>query len=217
MRKEGKVVRWDDARGFGFIRSPASTSDVFFHIKDYGGARAMAPRHGLAVTFEEIHVGGKGPRAMAVHPAGPASAGANPSGPVRRDRRPQRAQQRATSSGAMFALPLMVAHAAAVAWGAWTHRLPWWVLVALPLLNFLAFFAYWQDKYAAGKGRWRTSEGALHLWSLAGAWPGAWFAQQVLRHKSVKKTFRDTYWATVFLHCAALAAWLWWLAPRWPM
>lgn len=34
-------------------------------------------------------------------------------------------------------------------------------------------------------------------------------AQQVLRHKSVKASFRATYLATVVMHCA-LAAGLWW-------
>ena len=73
MKKEGTIVRWDDARGFGFIRSPASTADVFVHVRDFR-SNAGSPRQGMQVTFEEIHVGGKGPRAMAVQPAGPARA-----------------------------------------------------------------------------------------------------------------------------------------------
>ncbi len=177
------------------------------------------PRQGLAVTFEEIHVGGKGPRGMAVQEAGlsrlaPAASGSRP---PRRRRPPQRAQATASGSGAVFALPLMAAHAAAVGWGVWMHRLPWWMLLVLPPLNLLTFFVYWLDKYAAQQGEWRINEGSLHLLGLAGGWPGAWFAQQVLRHKSVKKAFRDTYWNTVVLHCAALGGWLWWLAPRLPL
>jgi hypothetical protein len=27
MRKQGTVTRWDEAKGFGFIHSPASTAD----------------------------------------------------------------------------------------------------------------------------------------------------------------------------------------------
>ena len=64
MKKEGTVVRWDATRGFGFIRSPATDADIFFHARDMKSADA--PQAGLAVTFEEIHVGGKGPRAVAV-------------------------------------------------------------------------------------------------------------------------------------------------------
>ena len=177
------------------------------------------PRQGLSVTFEEIHVGGKGPRAMAVLAAGlsPSTKAVTGSTSPRRYRRPHRVQETAGGSGAAFALPLMAAHAAAVVWGVWVHRLPWWLLLALPMLNLLTFFAYWLDKYAAEQGQRRTQEDVLHLWSLAGGWPGAWFAQQVLRHKSVKKAFRTTYWTTMVLHCAALGSWLWWLGPRGPL
>jgi uncharacterized membrane protein YsdA (DUF1294 family) len=116
--------------------------------------------------------------------------------------------------GAALAVPLMLAYAAAIGWGVWAGRLPQWVLAAVPLISLLTFFAYWQDKYAAQQRRWRIPEKTLHLWSLAGGWPGAWLAQQVLRHKSRKTSFQNTYWTTVVLHGAALAGWLVWLAPQ---
>jgi uncharacterized membrane protein YsdA (DUF1294 family)/cold shock CspA family protein len=211
MRKQGVVVRWDDARGFGFIRSAEAGSDVFFHVRDYRRTADASPRQGLAVTFEEIHVGGKGPRGMSVQAAGAAAAtaAAGRTPPRRAERATSRPAAPSRASGAAVALPLMLAYAVVLAWSVWSGRLPWWVLAASFLLNVLTFFAYWRDKYAAGQGQWRTSEPTLHLWSLAGGWPGAWFAQQVLRHKSVKKPFRTTYWATVVIHCATLAGWLW--------
>lgn len=206
-------MKWDDARGFGFIRSAGSSGDVFFHARDFRARGNTTPRQGLAVTFEEIHVGGKGPRAMAVHPVGEAASshGAAGRSHVPPSGRPRTHRSNpGPGSGAVFALPLMVANGAAIFWAVGTRRFPWWVLPAWALLNLLTFFAYWQDKYAAGKGNWRTSESTLHLWSLAGGWPGAWLAQQVLRHKSRKQQFRAVYWATVVLHCAALGAWLYW-------
>lgn len=72
MQKQGTVIRWDATRAFGFIRSPGTSADVFFHVRDFRGS--SAPREGLAVVYEEIHVGGKGPRAMAVQPATGAPA-----------------------------------------------------------------------------------------------------------------------------------------------
>ncbi|MCY7370931.1 MAG: cold shock domain-containing protein, partial [Polaromonas sp.] len=65
MKKSGTIVRFDLTRGFGFIRSPASSADTFFHLRDWRDA--LAPRTGLDVAFDEIHVGGKGSRAIAVH------------------------------------------------------------------------------------------------------------------------------------------------------
>ncbi|MDF2464143.1 MAG: colD-shock DNA-binding protein [Ramlibacter sp.] len=108
----------------------------------------------------------------------------------------------------------MATYVTVLVWSVWAKNLPWWVLPASFAINLFTFFAYWQDKWAAGQGNWRISESTLHLWSLAGGWPGAWFAQQVLRHKSSKPSFRETYWATVVLNLAALGASIWWL-PGW--
>ena len=47
----------------------------------------------------------------------------------------------------------------------------------------------------------------LHLWSLAGGWPAAWWAQRLLRHKSSKAAFLRIYWLTVLLHTGATVAW----------
>jgi uncharacterized membrane protein YsdA (DUF1294 family) len=66
---------------------------------------------------------------------------------------------------------------------------------------------YALDKSAAKNGAWRTQESTLHLLSLAGGWPGALIAQQKLRHKSKKQTFRAVFWVTVLLNCGAFA-WL---------
>jgi uncharacterized membrane protein YsdA (DUF1294 family)/cold shock CspA family protein len=209
MRKQGMIVRWDDAKGFGFIRGAGAAQDLFVHVRDYRSLHGAAPRPGLRVSFEEIHVGGKGPRAMAVQPLAEGAGAPRPSAvrPASPPRRQQR--RRAPQSGAWFALPLMAAYALALAWLVWDRRIPWWVLPSACVLNLLAFFAYWQDKHAAQHRRWRIREDTLHLWSLAGGWAGAWFAQQMLRHKSAKVSFRITYWATVVLHCAGVAG-IWW-------
>jgi uncharacterized membrane protein YsdA (DUF1294 family)/cold shock CspA family protein len=215
MRKEGTIVRWDDAKGFGFIRSGAVAQDVFMHVRDYRSSLGEAPRQGLRVTFEDVHVGGKGPRAVAVQAVAPSGAGKarheaeRAPSPARR--RGARQTTRASNSGAWWAVPLMAAYGLGLTWLVWGRQLPWWVLPASALLNLAAFFAYWQDKYAAQKGRWRVKEETLHLWSLAGGWGGAWFAQQVLRHKSVKASFRVGYWSTVTIHCAAVLG-IWWFS-----
>ena len=64
------------------------------------------------------------------------------------------------------------------------------------------FRAYARDKSAAQRGAWRTSEGTLHLLALAGGWPGALLAQQLLRHKSTKSEFGRVFWGTVILNVA---------------
>jgi uncharacterized membrane protein YsdA (DUF1294 family) len=43
-------------------------------------------------------------------------------------------------------------------------------------------------------------EARLHLLALVGGWPGGLLAQQFLRHKSVKPSFRQAFWITVALN-----------------
>lgn len=214
MQKQGKVVRWNAERAFGFIRSADTNADVFFHLRDFRGSGA--PREGQAVAYEEIHVGGKGPRAMAVQPAGapgaaqaPARSAPGPSAPRPRQRQPSRAgRSHGTPAFQGLAFLMMGIWAGLLAFGAWNGRLPLWLLGGAAALNLLTFAVYFIDKQAARSGQWRTSENTLHGLALAGGWPGAWFAQQMLRHKSSKTEFRLAYWATVFLNCATLAAWV---------
>ncbi|MGB9992740.1 DUF1294 domain-containing protein [Pseudoduganella rhizocola] len=75
--------------------------------------------------------------------------------------------------------------------------------------SVICFFAYAIDKSAARKGRRRTPERTLLLLGLACGWPGGLLAQQWLRHKSIKTSFRLKFWATVALNLALLAALLW--------
>jgi uncharacterized membrane protein YsdA (DUF1294 family)/cold shock CspA family protein len=212
MRKEGVIVRWDDVKRFGFIRSSAASQDLFVHVRDFRAAQLEAPHPGLRVSFEDIHVGGKGPRAVAVQLIEGSHAGklAPPGGRATSRRHARRDRTGAAPrSGARLAFPLMAAYGLTLLGLVWQRQLPWWVLPLSLALNVLAFFTYWQDKHAARQGHWRISEDVLHLWSLAGGWPGAWLAQQVLRHKSAKGSFRSMYWATVVIHCSA-AFGMWW-------
>ena len=228
MQKQGTVVRWNAERAFGFIRSPGSAADVFFHVRDYRGA--TPPREGLAVVFEEIRGGDKGPRATAVQAAGAQGAPAgNHGSQARGARRPEttragRSTARTETSagtrrnttpvapaGAALAYGLMLAWAALVAWAVWTRHLPLWTVAALAGLNLTTLWLYAADKNAARQGQWRIAEKQLHLLALLGGWPAAWLAQQNMRHKSSKTAFRAIYWATIVLHCAALAGFLHWV------
>ncbi len=219
MRKQGKILRWDTARGFGFIRSPDTDADIYFHIKDFRSSKE--PEEGEPVWFEEIHVGGKGPRAMAVQTgfsASPPTRAASVRQPAsnRQKNRPLPHQMDSpqSNSGVTFFMLLMLAWLALISWAIATKHLPFWVAGLALGLNLLTFYMYWLDKYAAQKRQWRTKEDTLHLLSLLGGWPGAWFAQQILRHKSRKAAFRTTYWGTTVLHCSALVGWLFWLQPN---
>ena len=83
---------------------------------------------------------------------------------------------------------------------------PWLVLGFYLVMSLLTFVVYARDKAAAIQQRRRTPEKTLHWLALCGGWPGAWLAQQLLRHKSKKLSFKLVFWGTVLLHNLAIAA-----------
>lgn len=223
MKKQGTVVRWDREKAFGFIRCPQIPADVFFHLRDYEGP---PPSEGLRVMFEDIHVGGKGPRALSVEPARntivipppappPAPAGSELLPPKREASRSRSQWQKRRDER-----PLWVGLGLIAFWlllwliGIGMGRFPWVILTAVVLLNLATFYMYWRDKQAAVSTLSRTPEDWLHALAVFGGWPGAWFAQQIFRHKTSKQPFRLIYWATVGVNIIALLAWIIWPALR---
>lgn len=86
------------------------------------------------------------------------------------------------------------------------HRgqLPAWVLYVYLGASVLALLAYAWDKSAARADRWRVAESTLHWLAIVGGWPGAVFAQQLLRHKSSKLSFRVVFCMTIAINIALL-------------
>lgn len=83
--------------------------------------------------------------------------------------------------------------------------LPWWMSALYGVLSIVTVAAYGIDKSAARGHRRRISERTLLTFGLLGGWPGALLAQQLLRHKTRKRSFRRAFWRTVVLNVAALA------------
>jgi len=193
MRLEGNLNTWNDDRGFGFIQPAQGGQEIFVHIKAFPGGSGR-PMVGQALTFK-VEVGPNGKkRAHSVQY------------PVRsRMPRPPRAESPAPwSLPRLLILPVFIGICVYVA----TH---WPVrpllFAAYAGASVLAFLAYGFDKAAARRGRWRTSENTLHLLGLAGGWPGALLAQQLLRHKSSKPSFVAVFWLTVTANIAGFVAW----------
>ena len=201
MERLGKVSEWNDDRGFGFIAAlDGEPARVFFHVRDYrlDGRR---PEVGELVKFSAQRQADGKWRAKAVRRTVPASRSAKPVAPARAAaRRPGSAL-----TGAVATL----AYALLITWAIRAGRLPLEMVFVPLVLSVITFVVYALDKHAAQTGRWRTPESTLHLLEFAGGWPGAWIAQQTLRHKSRKPGYRAVFWMMVVLHAAALVAWCW--------
>lgn len=188
MRTKGKITRWNDEKGFGFIKPKTGGREVFVHIKAFGN-RNRRPGINQVVSYA-LSFDAKGR---------PCAKNATLAG-VRLTKRTKRS--RVPGLILVAALFLLI-----VAVSMLRSRLSTLVLAIYSGLSLLTFIIYAIDKSAAKKGAWRTQENTLHLLSLAGGWPGALIAQQTLRHKSRKRSFQAVFWLTVLLNCGALA-WL---------
>jgi uncharacterized membrane protein YsdA (DUF1294 family)/cold shock CspA family protein len=183
MRFEGVVKSWNDERGFGFIEPDQGGQEVFVHVKAFP-PRAGRPQLHQRVSFEiELnHQGKKRAKNVAI-------------AKLVRAREPRSVNSTAQRGGAsLFAIPAFVLLYLVVA-SLW--RVPHWVAVLYIAASLGCFAAYAADKAAATAGRWRVSEGTLLALGFAGGWPGAIVAQQALRHKSSKASFRARFWTSV--------------------
>lgn len=200
MERLGKVSEWNDDRGFGFIAPlDGEPARVFFHVRDYrlDGRR---PEVGELVKFTAQRQPDGKWRAQAVRRTVPVARHAKPDARAAAAPRPASPLVGATA---------VVLYALFIGWAIRGGRLPFEAVFVAFGMSAITFVVYALDKHAAQTGRWRTPESTLHLLELAGGWPGAWVAQQLLRHKSRKPGYRVVFWLMVALHGAALAAWVW--------
>jgi len=182
MRAKGKIVSWNSERGFGFIDPDSGGDRIFVHARALPFRRSD-PEIGLKVSYE---------------------IGSDAQGRSRAEnvRLAQDHRQLGPALGAFLASGtfLLVIYATVVL-RLMPAMLIWWYLA----LSTISLCIYALDKSAAKKGGQRTPERNLHLLSLLGGWPGALYAQQLLRHKSRKESFRAVFWFTVLLNMVGLA------------
>lgn len=187
MRIEGVIKSWNDERGFGFIEPVQGGQEIFLHVKAFR-VRHGRPQPGQYVSFA-IEVGPKGKkRAKDVE--------------LVRVARTRGRDDRTHAPGdwgvaTLLAIPAFAVVFVAVAF-AW--HVPKVVAAVYVVMSVVCFGMYAVDKSAAKTDRRRVSEGSLHMVALLGGWPGALIAQQFLRHKSTKTSFRQTFWGTVVIN-----------------
>ncbi len=192
MRYQGKLVEWNDDKGFGFVLPNAGGRKVFVHVNELASSKRR-PEVGDLLTFE---VGLDSNKRSCVVKVAAVIA------PVERARAASHREARDDAS--------KISHWLAFAWIAYVltlgslDRLPWKFVAAWIVINALTYAVYAADKSSARRGGWRTPEARLHLLALVGGWPAAVMAQQRLRHKSNKSEFRAVFWVTVVFNCVAM-------------
>lgn len=194
MKFKGKLIQWDDDKGYGFIEPIGQHTKVFVHIKSFTHSHRR-PQVNETLTFTLVQDKQGRESANQVRVFG--------------DKSPK-ASSKSASNGklrGLLILGLVVILAVAV----YQQRLPTLFPLIYLLMSSITLIAYAMDKSAARHGKWRTKESTLQIMSLCGGWPGALLAQNWLRHKSQKVSFRITLWCTVAFNTAGLI----WLLSTW--
>ncbi len=172
----GHIMSWDATRGFGCV--DADGHSHFLHHRDFS-ERHKSPAVGDVVIFS-LGADRKG-RSCAVNARHQNDGG--------------------RLGGAHFMLLALLLIAPALAAVRLGQRDGFWfVLVWYPLISAVTWFLYYDDKRRARLNAWRAPEKSLHLFELAGGWPGAFLAQRQLRHKVSKLGFQLVFWLIVAAH-----------------
>ncbi len=179
---KGVVVKFDNQRGYGFIRPDNGGRDVFVHISQVEGRQELEV--GQRVKFQ-MRDAERGPSAYAVIPG--------------RKARPPAIQFSLVTlvlvlSGTLLLYSLFDLH---------------WLLGWFVSATVVAFALFGIDKQSARMGRRRVPELVLHGIAFAGGSFGALMGMRVFHHKTAKRQFRIVMWLIVLVQCA-IALYLRW-------
>lgn len=206
MRIQGKVLNWNDDKGFGFVEPIGGGDRAFVHIKAFT-SRARRPVNGDVINYEVVQESNNRYKAESIKFASDMTKASQQS------QAKKHSSTKKTSSTKSYSKPkkssslgviLTFGFCAVLLVLVLNGTLPLVVAGAYIVMSTVAFIAYAVDKSAAESGRWRTKESTLHVFALICGWPGAFFAQKMLRHKSSKQEFQTVYKVTVVLNIAGL-------------
>ena len=187
MKFQGKILNWNDDKGFGFVEPNGGGERAFVHIKAFK-PRSRRPANGEVIVYELVLENNRY-KAENIKFA--------------RDARTSNKRCK-EKNGSTFGSVFITVFCIGLLVSVFSGKLPVIIAGLYILMSLIAFVVYAIDKSAAQNGSWRTPESTLHMFSLIGGWPGAFLAQKKLRHKSRKKEFKSVYWVTVLLNLGVL-------------
>jgi len=180
MRFQGKIMQWQDDKGYGFVMPHGGGDRAFVHIKAFI-RKSRRPVDGDIVTYELLtDVKGR-------HTAGSVQFATRPG----RQRNNDTPWYWAVFGALFYGLVCILGL---------TGRMPIEILWLYTGASLILFILYGSDKHAARSLSQRTPEKTLQIIALIGGWPGAVVAQKIFRHKNKKTAFQRVFWLAVFIN-----------------
>jgi uncharacterized membrane protein YsdA (DUF1294 family)/cold shock CspA family protein len=196
MNEAGELIEWNDAKGFGFVRS-RNGDRLFVHATAFERA-VRRPEIGDRLLFQR-GPGRDGRPSVVVAQI----AGARPRMVVRGPS-PERVEQAQSARFLRIALAAGLLLALVVTRN--IGRAPDWLVWIYVAMGVASAAIYWLDKEAAETGGWRQRESTLHSLDLIGGIVGGLLAQAALRHKTAKREFVQITLVIVAAHAIFLGA-----------
>lgn len=161
---KGRVVKYDEARGFGFIRSKMLHKDAFFHIRDVRKTDFVAV--GQKVMFELIET--------------PKGYAANS---VKLD------VDHKFYSRMYFIIIMGLVAISTMSFSIIGND----IKIYMVIVNLITFSLYGYDKYLSTTKKIRVPESLFHTLAMMGGSVFAYIAQVLFNHKTKKQPFQAIY------------------------
>ena len=214
IRKKGKIIKWNDDRGFGFILPTDSQKNIFVHIKSFSD-KSVRPTEGQHVTYtvqtnndgkdSAIKVSRATDNIVRNRANSNRKKNINPTYKRINTNNTQLDHKPAHSISPLYII-IILSFVAFLLHFSIEGKLPPFVIVVYIVMGIMSYFIYSEDKDMAINNERRTSEKRLLVLSLFGGWIGALIAQQKFRHKTKKISFQMNFWTTVFFNIMLLAS-----------
>lgn len=206
MQLTGKVVFWQDEKGFGFLICDQTNQKLFFHIRDLlpnpANKTKARPVEGDSLLFNMGSDKQGRPIATALQLQRSSVAEQTPQ--VTSNRKNAVDLAYAQDLALYFRAAFLMLVIIALLFGTLPYLLPILYLEA----SLFTYWLYQADKNAAiARQAQRLPEESLQMFSLIGGWPGALVAQKKLAHKRSKPLFQREFWLIVLANCILLV-WL---------
>ena len=216
IRNKGKILKWNDDKGFGFILPSDidSKKNIFVHIKSFSDKR-LRPAEGQQVTYtvqknndgKESAIKVSRSTDHIVRNKDYSNHNKNINSTNKRiNTNNTQLDFKTTQSIPPLYIIIIVSFVAFLFHFSIEGKLPPLVIVIYIAMGIITYYIYSEDKDMAINNERRISEQRLLALSLFGGWVGALIAQQKFRHKTQKISFQISFWTVVFFDIVLLSS-----------
>mgnify|MGYP000140324084 CR=1 FL=1 len=214
IRKKGKIVQWDDTKGFGFILSEDSSKHIFVHIKSFIDRR-MRPSLNENVTYtvymdkndktSAINVTRETDKPKVFQQKNKKNVTLKSIAHINKNKNNNyKIDYKSTHKISIFPILFIIGFSTFLIYSSIYEQIPFFIIILYLFMSIITYVAYSSDKSYAITQKYRVPENTLHILSLLGGWIGALIAQQRFRHKTKKISFKIVFWITVLLNISIL-------------